>query len=233
MSRIKASGRKPARSEAQPSEVHQVGARSEAQPSEVHQVGPRTLFTRKRSSRNPGFTLLEVMAAVALLGILYSVLARVAIEGLRAEGESKRRIEASMLADERVAGSFTGLEGGVVMPPLGHSETTEGDFTVALDVALFVPPVEWGVAASIDKTPILFASTPGASGAQALRTVQLSVSWLEGAEERHVSRIIYLIDFERVTALAGTLAQAPAQTGQRGATQAPDPATPPSELELP
>ena len=33
---------------------------------------------------NRGFTLLEVLAAVALLGVPYTVLARVATQGLRA-----------------------------------------------------------------------------------------------------------------------------------------------------
>ena len=35
-----------------------------------------------------GFTLLEVLAAVAILGIWFTVLANVAIQGLRAEGEN-------------------------------------------------------------------------------------------------------------------------------------------------
>jgi hypothetical protein len=173
------------------------------------------------------------MAAVALLGILYSVLARVAIEGLRAEGESQRRIEASLLADERLAGSVTGLEGGLVIPPLGHSETTEGDFTVGLDVALFEPPGEWGVSESTDNPPLLFASSPGVPGAQALRTVRLSVSWLEGAETRQVSRITYLIDFERLAALAGTLQPAPDPAGKPAASDASGEAGLPSEPELP
>ena len=172
----------------------------------------------ERSSRKPvrGFTLLEVMAAVALLAILYTVLARVAIEGLRGEGESKRRLEASLLADARIAESFTAFSGGFVMPELGHQETTEGDFTLALDVALFQPPVEWG----FDETPgrpppLLFASSPGVPGVQALRTVQLEVSWLEGAEKRQVSRTIYLIDFNRISQLAASTEQAPAARRRR------------------
>jgi len=186
-----------------------------------------------------GFTLLEVMAAVALLGILYTVLARVAIEGLRAEGESKRRLEASLLADARIADSFTALTGNVVMPELGRSETTEGDFTVALDVTLFQPPVEWGLDQAVGNTPLLFATAPGVPGAQALRTVQLTVSWLEGAEERHVSRTIFLVDFARVAALAASSEQAPRLPGDTGSRQAPnmpdasDAPTLPSELELP
>ena len=167
------------------------------------------------------------MAAVALLAILYTVLARVAIEGLRAEGESKRRLEASLLADERVAESFTGLAGNVVMPELGHSETTEGDFTVGLDVTLFQPPVEWGVGESVGNTPLLFASAPGVPGAQALRTVQLTVSWLEGAEERHVSRTIFLVDFGRVAALAASSRAGPGSSRGDGFTPgAPGPAVP-------
>ena len=187
----------------------------------------------ERSSRIPGFTLIEVLAAVALLAILYTVLARVAIEGLRAEGESKRRLEASLLADARIAESFTGLAGNVVMPELGQSETTEGDFTVALDVTLFQPPVEWGVDDLVGSKPLLFASMPGMPGALALRTVQLTVSWLEGVEERHVSRTIFLVDFNRVASLATASPQAPAAAADTGSPQAPEAPSLPSELELP
>lgn len=186
--------------------------------------------------RPAGFTLLEVMAAVALLAILYTVLARVAIEGLRGEGESKRRLEAALLADARIAESFTAFSGGFVMPELGHQETTEGDYTLALDVALFQPPGEWG----FDETPgrpppLVFAASPGVPGAQALRTVQLEVSWLEGTEKRQVSRTIYVMDFNRITQLAASLEQtssAPAETTPEAAPEAPGAPELPSELEL-
>ena len=181
------------------------------------------------------FTLLEVMAAVALLGILYTVLARVAIEGLRAEGESKRRLEASLLADARMEATFNTLEGSVAMPPVGHSEVTEGDFTIALDVTMFQPPTEWGLADAEAPPPLLFGSAPGAPGALGLRTVELTVSWLEGAEARHVSRTMFLVDFQRVAAVAETTAQAPAQApaGDTETPEAPGAPTLPSELELP
>ncbi|MFB3118027.1 MAG: prepilin-type N-terminal cleavage/methylation domain-containing protein, partial [Myxococcota bacterium] len=48
---------------------------------------------------NGGFTLIEVLGAVAILAILYTTLATVAIRGLRSEGESRRMLEASLLAD--------------------------------------------------------------------------------------------------------------------------------------
>jgi prepilin-type N-terminal cleavage/methylation domain-containing protein len=154
-----------------------------------------------------GFTLLEVMAAVALLAVLYTVLARVAIEGLRGEGESRRRLEAALLADARIAESFTAVSGGFVLPELGRKESAEGDFTLALDVAPFVPPAEWGLDEAAGNASVLFSSAPGIPGAQALRTVQLTVSWLEGAETRQISRTIYLLDFERISALATSAQQ--------------------------
>jgi prepilin-type N-terminal cleavage/methylation domain-containing protein len=187
------------------------------------------------SKANRAFTLLEVMAAVALLGILYTVLARVAIEALRAEGESERRLEASLLADTKLAESFTAGETGVGIPPVGHTEKSEGNFMVALDVALFEPPVEWDLTEPVGRTPLIFAASPGVPGAQALRTVKLTVSWLEGAEERHVSRTMILVDFERVAALAAQVPRAPGSPGASAepTLEEPEGASPPSELEAP
>jgi len=201
-------------------------ARSEPQASGGGGAGSAGAVTARL-----GFTLLEVMAAVALLAILYTVLARVAIQGLRAEGESQRRLEAALLADERVAESFTAVSGAFVLPELGHNETTEGDFTLALDVTPFVPPVEWGLDESAGNT-LLFAPAPGIPGAQALRTVQLTVSWLEGAEKRQISRTIYLMDFNRVSALAATAEQNNPQGTGAGA-QTPQEPEPPELQDLP
>jgi prepilin-type N-terminal cleavage/methylation domain-containing protein len=175
-----------------------------------------------RFSSRRGFTLLEVMAAVALLAVLYTVLARVAIEGLRSEGESKRRLEAALIADTRIAESFTAFSGAFVMPELGHQEVTEGDYTLALDVALFEPPAEWGFGeTSGNPPPHVFASSPGVPGAQALRTVQLEVSWLEGTEKRQVMRTIYLMDFNRISQLAASTGQAPSAPAETATPEAP------------
>jgi prepilin-type N-terminal cleavage/methylation domain-containing protein len=165
-----------------------------------------------------GFTLIEVLAAVALLGILYAVLARVAIEGLRAEGDSDRRLEASLVADASLLDQF---------PPVGHSETAVGFFRVALDVTAFKIPAQWGVGESKQAEPLLLTSAPG-GGAQALRTVLVTVSWVEGASERHVSRSTYLLDFESVATLvaAAPSAQPPAASGATSSE------APPSELDL-
>lgn len=219
MSRSDASGRKRSEQRAEGGRSSpKPGQRSEAQPSEV---------------RRTGFTLLEVMAAVALLGILYTVLARVAIEGLRAEGESQRRLEASLLAEARLADVFTGPDGSYAFPQVGRSETTEGDFTLTFDVSPFQPPVGWDVTEPEGIAPQLFASSPGAPGAQGLRTVQLTISWLEGAQERHVSRTTYLLDFSTIAANPALSGKAPNLPGGAGAAQGPGTPSVPSELALP
>jgi prepilin-type N-terminal cleavage/methylation domain-containing protein len=162
-----------------------------------------------------GFTLLEVLAAVALLGILYTVLARVAIEGLRAEGESKRRLEASLIADELISELFP----TVFLPPIGHTERTEGDFTITEDVTAFQLPPDWSAAQSDLPNPLLLV--PGNDGrVAALRTLQLTVSWAEGADERHVSRTTYLLDMQALNAL-GAAVTPTANSNSSGATTAP------------
>ena len=161
------------------------------------------------------------MAAVALLAILYTVLARVAIEGLRGENDSRRRLEAALLADARIAESFTALSSAFVLPDFGHQESAEGDFTLALDVTPFIPPAEWGLGETAGAAQGLFASAPGTQGAQALRTVQLTVSWLEGAEKRQVSRTIFLLDFNRVSAMASTAEQNNPEGSSNGAGAQP------------
>ena len=78
-----------------------------------------------------GFTLLEVMAAVAIIAIVFTTLARVASEGLRSEGSSKRRLEASLLADAALAEIERQVEEGVDLE-LGVEEREEDLFTVIL-----------------------------------------------------------------------------------------------------
>jgi prepilin-type N-terminal cleavage/methylation domain-containing protein len=167
-----------------------------------------------------GFTLIEVLAAVALLGILYAVLARVAIEGLRAEGDSERRLEASLLADA----SVNDLN-GAPLPPVGHSQKTDGDFAIALDVSAFKIPPQWGVGEEKGVQPMLLTSPPN-GGTPALRTVQVTVSWLEGASERHVSRTTYLLDFESVAQLAAALPSGESPAAPDAASKAAAPAEP-------
>ena len=66
------------------------------------------------SRKKRGFTLLEVLAAVAILSIWFIVLMGSAIQGLRAEGVSKRRLEAAMIADRKLSELEAASLGGTV-----------------------------------------------------------------------------------------------------------------------
>jgi prepilin-type N-terminal cleavage/methylation domain-containing protein len=50
-----------------------------------------------------GFSLIEVLGAVAILGIWYVILASLAMQGMRLTGESQRRLRASLIADRILA----------------------------------------------------------------------------------------------------------------------------------
>jgi prepilin-type N-terminal cleavage/methylation domain-containing protein len=150
----------------------------------------------QRASPRSGFTLLEVLAAVAILGGLYIVLAGVAMQGLRAEGESQRRLEASLLADRQLSDLEIQLEAGI-LPAVGRTETEQGPFEVALDVQPFEMPLpEEGVedGEGMESPPPEY--DPGAAALESLLAIELTVTWLEGGEERSVGRTTYALDLE-------------------------------------
>jgi type II secretory pathway pseudopilin PulG len=156
-----------------------------------------------------GLTLLEVLGAVALLGILYTVLAGSTIEGLRSEGESRRRLEASLLADERLAAIELSLDAGSVPPP-GSSTEEEDGFTVRTEVSAFEPPpareptrsasgkprslAARRADAGSEEAPSLFEKPASPTTPPALRTIEVTVRWEEGSEEREVRRTTYALD---------------------------------------
>jgi prepilin-type N-terminal cleavage/methylation domain-containing protein len=145
-----------------------------------------------RASR--GFTLLEVMAAVAILGLVYAVLARAATQGVVAEGESRRRMEAALLADERLADLETRLATGEVLADGTHEEELD-PFRIEVQIEPFVPPVEL-----LDQ--VLPSQDSGAQDLlsgddrqpSALRVVRVSVAWSEGLVERVVERVTLIPD---------------------------------------
>lgn len=183
----------------------------------------------RAASGSRGFTLLEVLAAVAILGIWYVILAAVAIGGLRAQGESQRRLEASFLADEAIAEIEAGLNSGNA-PDEEVKEYERDDYVVRIEVlsySLDLPPLESG-SSSASAAPNSGAATlavtnllggAGASGESPLRSVHIEVSWTEGYDERSVIRDTYAFDLESVrselAALEGEFIE-PADAGEPG-----------------
>ncbi len=160
--------------------------------------------------RSRGFTLLEVLAAVALLAILYTTLAGVAIQGLRAEGEAQRLLEASLLADEQLAEIETVIASGGA-PPVGRSESEHDLFLVSVnvapvDLALLLP----GDAAAAEGEGQSLLS--GADGSP-VSLIEVVVSWREGVGERSTTRTTYAFDPLVVADLLGAAGALPGQPG--------------------
>jgi prepilin-type N-terminal cleavage/methylation domain-containing protein len=169
---------------------------------------------RAERKRSAGFTLLEVLAAVAVLGLVYSVLATAAIQGLRAEGDAGRRLRASLLADQRI----TDIEAQVALgqtPAIGETESEEDEFVVRT----VVEPLDLDVGdtkaskrakdrleravgarpkAAKDETGKGEAGTllhpAGASKQPLLRRIDLRVTWAEGEAEQSVRRTSFGLD---------------------------------------
>lgn len=147
-----------------------------------------------------GFTLLEVLAAIAILGILYTVLTDSAIEGLRSEKTSQRRLEASLLADRRLADLELQLGVGVV-PPLGEEEEAaeeDADFTVRVAVELFdliLPELELETGGAAPGPLLADLTTDQRSP---LRVIRVTVAWLEAEVEYSVTRTTFGFDVNAI-----------------------------------
>jgi prepilin-type N-terminal cleavage/methylation domain-containing protein len=161
-----------------------------------------------------GFTLIEVLGAVALLAILYTTLSTIAIRGLRSEGESRRILEASLLADWELSEFEMELESGVA-PEIGFTETEEDEegFKVTWEVfplqtVIFQGPSAKRKGANASNTVGQDAGIPtGQSGAAGENSapfleVVLRVSWFEAGNERSVTRTIFAVDEDAAAKLA-------------------------------
>jgi prepilin-type N-terminal cleavage/methylation domain-containing protein len=168
----------------------------------------------KRADQLPraGFTLLEVMAAVAVLGLVYVVVARVAIQGLQIEGDASRMLRASLLADQALSDLELELAGGAP-PRVGETETEEEDFTVFVEVSPFdvgeILPEE--AEANLDPAlppsslQLLSPSTGG--NVPTLLSIVARVSWVEGVSEREVTRTSFLFDVEAAAPMLEGIAE--------------------------
>jgi prepilin-type N-terminal cleavage/methylation domain-containing protein len=163
-----------------------------------------------RRSRT-GFTLLEVLVAVAVLGIVYTLLAQIAAQGLRAEGESRRELRASLLADRTLFELESGAELGTVPPVGSQPEREEDGFLVNVEVEpypLDLPersPRARQEQAGGSRTASLLHAGPG-NAAPALRRIDVRVSWSEGTSELEVRRTSFALDREAAGPLLEALA---------------------------
>jgi hypothetical protein len=151
------------------------------------------------------------MAAVAVFGLVYVVIARAAIGGLSIEGEANRRMEASLLADQALHELETQLL-AETSPRLGRTEESVGPFDVLVEVAPLDPtaigleiPTPAPATSSregqdlrdrprggVQVVPSLLA--PARGRPPALLALFVSVSWLEGGDRLAVTRTSFGFD---------------------------------------
>jgi prepilin-type N-terminal cleavage/methylation domain-containing protein len=150
---------------------------------------------RRRARSATGFTLLEVLAAVALLGFTVAMLARGAIQGMRYEGDASRRLAASLIADRALFELESTLAIGA-LPELGHQEREENEeFRLSLDVAP-LDPASLGIGPLFTGQPSEAGSPPATvrSDVPTLLLVTVQVAWTEGLVEQAVTRTTFAYD---------------------------------------
>ncbi|MGH0032054.1 MAG: type IV pilus modification PilV family protein [Myxococcota bacterium] len=159
---------------------------------------------RLRRSRG-GFTLFEILGAVTILAIVYSWLASSAMQGMRSEGLSKRRLEASLLVDEEMMKIETGLAAGLT-PDVGVQETSLDDvFRLVVEVSPFDPTPFLGEALVPEdgEEPVVptLLVPPTRPQDALLRLVDVRVLWDEGDGELEVARTTLVYDVAQIAEL--------------------------------
>ena len=227
-----------------PAEPSQLGAhfpRSEPRASgEAHEV-PRSGPKASGEVHEAAFTLLEVLAAVAILGLAYITLGSSGIQGLQHEGEARRKLQASLLADGALAEIEEGVEDGTV-PPIGRDERQSDEFTIAVDVEPFTLDVPdesadtgkrlgharsrlGGTPAAAQQPaipgPSLLGPGSGPGAVSPLRKIDVRIVWTEGFSERSVARTTFALDPDAAKPTIDAIAQTQAAAQGQQPTGAP------------
>jgi prepilin-type N-terminal cleavage/methylation domain-containing protein len=157
-----------------------------------------------RARRANGFTLFEVLAAVAVLALVFTMLAEAAIVGLRSEGVDRRRAEASLIADRELVTLQSALVGGVVIED-GVETKEEEPFRISPQLApedvmaLLPPALDREIRAESGDLETLLLDERGESR---IRRLSVVVEWDEtGEEPERVTRISHHLDTAGLEAL--------------------------------
>jgi hypothetical protein len=93
------------------------------------------------------------------------------------------------------------LEAGI-LPVVGGTENEQDPFRIELDVKPFEMPLPEEPAEAGDGAELPSPEDdPGAAALGSLLEIELTVTWLEGGEERSVGRTTYALDLEAVSEL--------------------------------
>jgi prepilin-type N-terminal cleavage/methylation domain-containing protein len=137
-----------------------------------------------RRNRDRAFTLIEVMAAVFMLGLFVAAISQLLTQARRNEGYARLQAHATELADRAVAEIEEGLARGAA-PPLGERETGDGDWIVTTAVTPFdATTLAAAAAADPHSTPATkqapagsWLESPAAKANPPLLEIAVRVSW--------------------------------------------------------
>jgi prepilin-type N-terminal cleavage/methylation domain-containing protein len=151
-----------------------------------------------------GFTLLEVLAGVLILGLIFTVLATAAMRGLRSEGTDRRRAEAALLADRELGTIERLLTSGEKVPD-GRTEKEEPPYLVRVEVApedvLAMLPRELREDVARKTDPRAPSALHDERGQGRARRVTVQVAWDEAGTPDFVERTTYAYDPSELDAL--------------------------------
>jgi type II secretory pathway pseudopilin PulG len=143
----------------------------------------------RRSERSAGFTLIEVIAAVLMVGLVFGVLISWVTTNLRAVERSRRENEASQLAEQRARElQFELLQGAV--PDDG---TDRGEFAPAAGAADAEPEYGWEVTVEPYQIP-LPPDSEGVEPASALFVSPGAPGISEDSPLKRLSIRVYALD---------------------------------------
>jgi type II secretory pathway pseudopilin PulG len=144
-----------------------------------------------------GVTLLEVLAGVLILGVLYTVLANAAIQGLQSEGRDRRRAEASLLADRELAQLESALAMGVLVEN-GTQEREEPPYRITVEVVpedlVAMLPQDVREETGLDDPSEVATLLVTEAGESRIQRLSVTVSWEEGFETASTARTTYGFD---------------------------------------
>jgi prepilin-type N-terminal cleavage/methylation domain-containing protein len=153
--------------------------------------------TRSGAGLAAGFTLLEVLAGVLILGILYTVLATAAIRGLQSEGRDRRRAEASLLADRELAELESAIAVGALLED-GTQEREEPPYRITVEVVpedvMALLPEEVRQSDALGKPGELATLLVNDQGESRVQRLSVTVSWEEGFDTDSIARTTYGFD---------------------------------------
>ncbi len=153
-----------------------------------------------------GLTLLEVLAAAMIFGMVMTVLVGTSSTAIHHVGISARRLEANLLADEILADLEIQMRQGIA-PAIDEDESVRDIYSIRVTrTALGAGGPEASALAVPDVASLLGAELPEV--AKHLNQYDIEVGWIEQSGPQRVTRTTFAFDWQAAAAEYGELFQA-------------------------